>query len=310
MPTVTLDTNTVRTATCPEGQRKLDLYDTTIPGFVLEVRPSGGKTWYLRYRDARGKQHQHRIGDAAGITFEQARTAAQTTRAKVILGENPAEEKKALRQIPTLEAFALERYLPYVQGYKRAWKCDETWLRVHILPRFGQRHLDEITQGEVIAFQHAKRAEGYKPATVNRFIILLSVRSAKPENEAAVSERVSRLEHGPAAGGAGGRPDARSAALDGQLSGELRPQPLRGAENFGPHPAENDPALCPFVSRDLAGGGGQPGRGGGLEPGRSLTTRTRTSPWWRCPASSACGVIFLATHALPDGQWRSRARFG
>lgn len=95
MPTVTLDANTIRTAVCPAGQCKLDLYDTTIPGFVLEVRPSGGKTWYLRYRDGRGKQHQHRIGDAAGITFEQARTAAQTTRAKVILGENPAEEKKA-----------------------------------------------------------------------------------------------------------------------------------------------------------------------------------------------------------------------
>jgi hypothetical protein len=47
MPTVTLDANTVRTATCPADKKKLDLYDTTIPGFVLEVRPSGGKTWYL-----------------------------------------------------------------------------------------------------------------------------------------------------------------------------------------------------------------------------------------------------------------------
>ena len=70
MPTLTLDATTVRSAVCPSDKRKLDLYDTTIPGFVLEVRPSGGKTWYLRYRDARGKQHQHRIGDAAGITFE------------------------------------------------------------------------------------------------------------------------------------------------------------------------------------------------------------------------------------------------
>ena len=61
MPTVTLDATTVRTATCPPGQRKLDLYDTTIPGFVLEVRPSGGKTYYLRYRDAHGKQKQLRL---------------------------------------------------------------------------------------------------------------------------------------------------------------------------------------------------------------------------------------------------------
>ena len=171
MPTVTLDVNTIRTAVCPAGQRKLDLYDTTIPGFVLEVRPSGGKTWYLRYRDGRGKQHQHRIGDAAGITFEQARTAAQTTRAKVILGENPAEEKKALRAIPTLEDFA-QRYLDFAKGAKRSWDTDESFLRNHVLPRWAKRHLDEVRQQDIIDLQHGMRASGYAPATANRIVIL------------------------------------------------------------------------------------------------------------------------------------------
>lgn len=171
MPTVTLDANTVRTATCPPGQKKLDLYDTAIPGFVLEVRPSGGKTWYLRYRDARGKQHQHRIGDAAGISFDQARTAAQTTRARVILGENPAEEKKALRTIPTLEDFA-QRYLDYVKGAKRSWDTDESFLRNHVLPRWAKRHLDEVRQQDIIDLQHGMRAQGYAPATANRIVIL------------------------------------------------------------------------------------------------------------------------------------------
>ena len=171
MPTVTLDAHIARTATCPAGQKKLDLYDTAIPGFVLEVRPSGGKTWYLRYRDARGKQHQHRIGDAAGITFDQARTAAQTTRARVILGENPAEEKKALRAIPTLEDFA-QRYLDYVKGAKRSWDTDESFLRNHVLPRWAKRHLDEVRQQDIIDLQHGMRASGYAPATANRIVIL------------------------------------------------------------------------------------------------------------------------------------------
>ncbi len=171
MPTVTLDANTVRTATCPAGQRKIDLYDSTIPGFVLEVRPSGGKTYYLRYRDARGKQHQHRIGDAAGISFEQARTAAQTVRARVILGENPAEEKKALRAIPTLEDFA-QRYLDYAKGAKRSWDTDESFLRNHVLPRWAKRHLDEVRQQDIIDLQHGMRASGYAPATANRIVIL------------------------------------------------------------------------------------------------------------------------------------------
>ncbi len=171
MPTLTLDATTVRSAVCPSDKRKLDLYDTAIPGFVLEVRPSGGKTWYLRYRDARGKQHQHRIGDASGISFEQARNAALTVRARVILGESPAEEKKALRAIPTLEAFA-KRYLDYVKGVKRSWDTDECFLRNHVLPRWGKRHLDEIRQQDIIDLQHGMRASGYAPATANRIVIL------------------------------------------------------------------------------------------------------------------------------------------
>jgi len=171
MPTLTLDATTVRSAVCPSDKRKLDLYDTAIPGFVLEVRPSGGKTWYLRYRDARGKQHQHRIGDASGITFEQAKNAALTVRARVILGESPAEEKKALRAIPTLEAFA-KRYLDYVKGVKRSWDTDECFLRNHVLPRWGKRHLDEIRQQDIIDLQHGMRASGYAPATANRIVIL------------------------------------------------------------------------------------------------------------------------------------------
>lgn len=173
MPILTLDAALVRAATCPPEKSKLDLYDTAITGFVLEVRRSGGKTYWLRYRDPHGKQRQLKLGDAQSLTFEQARQAAQTTRAKVVLGENPVVERQTRRQIPTLEAFVRERYLPYIKGYKRSWESDDSYLRNHLLPTFGHRHLDEISQAEVIAYHHAQRAAGYAPATANRLVILL-----------------------------------------------------------------------------------------------------------------------------------------
>lgn len=173
MPTLTLDANAVRNAACPSGKTRLDFYDSIIPGFVLEVRPSGGKTYCLRYRDSHGKQRQYRVGDAKAISFEQARTAAQTIRARVTLGEDPAEDRAALRKVPTLEDFSRDRYMPFVKGYKRSWDADDSFLRNHILPRFGRQHLDEITRQEVIAFHHAQRANGYAPATANRFVILM-----------------------------------------------------------------------------------------------------------------------------------------
>jgi integrase len=173
MPTLTLDANSVRNAACTHDKSRLDFYDTLIAGFVLEVRASGGKTYCLRYRDSHGKQRQYRIGDAKSISFEQARTAAQTIRARVTLGEDPAEDRATLRQVPTLEEFSRDRYMPFVKGYKRSWDADDSFLRNHVLPRFGKHHLDEITRQEVIAFHHAQRTNGYAPATANRFVILL-----------------------------------------------------------------------------------------------------------------------------------------
>jgi len=55
MPKLSLDSAVVKAAFCPTGQNRLDLYDTTVIGFTLEVRPSGVKTYYLRYRDKYGK---------------------------------------------------------------------------------------------------------------------------------------------------------------------------------------------------------------------------------------------------------------
>ena len=173
MPIVTLDAAAVRAAVCPADKAKCDFYDTAIQGLVLEVRKSGGKTYWIRFRDKHGRQRQRRIGDANAITFDQARTAAQTLRARITLGEDPAEERRTLRTTPTLAAFAAERYMPFVKGYKRSWESDDSYLRNHLLPQFGDRHLDEITQQEVIAFHHARRAAGYAPGTCNRVVILL-----------------------------------------------------------------------------------------------------------------------------------------
>jgi integrase len=173
MPSITLDSNVVKSAVCPADKSRLDLYDTAISGFILEVRPSGVKTYYLRYRDKHGKQKQYKIGDTKSLTFEQARNAAQTLRARVVLGENLSAEKAALKNVPTFQTFVNERYIPYIKGYKRSWKSDNSVLRNHLLPKFGRLHLDEITTEAIIAFHHAMRSQGYAAATSNRIVIMM-----------------------------------------------------------------------------------------------------------------------------------------
>ena len=170
MPSVTLDSNVVKTSVCPEGKGRLDLYDTAISGFILEVRPSGVKTYFLRYRDAYGKQRQQKIGDTKSITFEQAKSVAQSLRSKVVLGEAITTEK---RSIPTIAEFVDEHYLPFIKKYKRGWKTNVSMLKNHILPVFGHQHLDELNHAHIMKFHYAMNEKGYAAVTANNAVVML-----------------------------------------------------------------------------------------------------------------------------------------
>ncbi len=171
MPHETLSAAFVSGAVCPEGKRKIDFYDNAIVGFILEVRSSGGKTFSLRHRDTHGKLRQHKIGDAKSITFEKARQAAEKLRSRVVLGEDPSEERKTKRAIPTIAEFSVT-YVEFAKGYKRSWICDDSLLRNHIVPTFGACHLDEIRSPAVVDFYHGLVRKGYAQGTANRVLVL------------------------------------------------------------------------------------------------------------------------------------------
>lgn len=195
MPIVCLDAAYVRSAQCPEGKNRIDFFDTNIKGFVLEARTTGGKTYYLRYRDAHGRQRQHKIGDAQSISFDKARLAAERLRSQVVLGENPAEAKKIKRSIPTIAEFYRDNYLPYLQSYRRNMQSDFSFHHTHLLPRFGSKHLDEITQQDVIFAQQSMRTAGYAAGTANKFIVQL-----RYMYNVAKKAKIPGAEFNPAAG--------------------------------------------------------------------------------------------------------------
>lgn len=176
MPIVTLSANFVSTAKCPEGKNKETFYDSGITGFILECRSSGGKTYAVRYRDSHNRQIQHKISDANSISFEKAKNAARMIRSRVVLGEDPAEDKRNKRIVPTLYELFNERVLPFSKGSgKRSWQSDVSIFKNHLQKRFGNCHLDEITHLEVIEFHHRMHADGYAKATCNRALVLLKL---------------------------------------------------------------------------------------------------------------------------------------
>ena len=163
----------VVSATCPAGSAKHDIFDEGCKGLMLEIRPTGYKAYYLRYSDERGKQRQLKLADARDLTLEQARKKAEQFRVKIALGEDPRAEKAIRKTIPTFGEFIRDRYLPYVDGYKKAAWSDRSYLNNQILPVLKDKYLDQITRQDIIALHHGLRKKGYAPGTCNRSLILI-----------------------------------------------------------------------------------------------------------------------------------------
>ena len=156
----------------PPPAKRMEYCDTELTGFFLEYRGNGKGTYYFRYRDGNKKTRLVRLGKLTEIPLADARTKAHQLRRQVDAGENPQQDGTPY-EVPTLRTFVSDRYLPYVKEYKRSWDTDETNLRLHLLPVFGDKKMDRITRGEVTALHQHLKQQGYAAGTCNRILVLL-----------------------------------------------------------------------------------------------------------------------------------------
>lgn len=167
MPMAKLDAAFCLTAQCKAGKKRTDYYDTSITGFVLECRASGGKTFLLRYQNEYGKQCRRKIGMLGDITFAQAKKIAERLRSQVVTGGDPAADKAVKKSIPTYDTLADQHYAD-VKTYSKNPANVEAVLRCHIRPKWGKLRLDEIRTQDVAKWLAELRQKGLAPATVEK----------------------------------------------------------------------------------------------------------------------------------------------
>jgi integrase len=171
MPVRKLDAVFVQHATCPTGRKKETFWDTEQRGLILECQISGKATFAMRWTDENGVQRQHRIGRRGEITLAQARKIAQRLRSEITLGQNPAAQRERRKAVP-LYAKVAQQQVAEAKTYQRSWWSVEGILRRHILPRFGNRRLDDIKPQEIARWLGELSAT-YKPATVEKIRAVL-----------------------------------------------------------------------------------------------------------------------------------------
>lgn len=172
---------------------RIEVWDSKLPNFFIQVRESGSATYFIRYTLAPSNAKQtYRLGDAAALPVIQARAMAQALLARIALGFDPGEDKKQRKGCPTLQTVVSEHYLPHAKQTKKSWETDDTMLRCHILPALGNKTMAAITTKNIEALMQAMRdggrtgaakgraktrpvtaVQGYAPATCNRAAVLL-----------------------------------------------------------------------------------------------------------------------------------------
>ena len=143
-------------------------------GLFIEVQPSGAKIWRFRYR-LNGKREKVTIGPypaipvadqlkAGKVTTKGARTYHAEYQSLVAAGKSPARDKQAEKarggaEEATLAGFA-PRFIAEVLSQQRRGDTSRRRLNRHLLPTLGNRQLDDIDAGDLLAILDTLKAKG------------------------------------------------------------------------------------------------------------------------------------------------------
>lgn len=94
------------------------VWDTELEGFGLRIKPTGLKTYVLRYRTQDGTQRKSTIGRASVLSPEKAREKARQELEQVSDGKDPMADRRKPASTNTVDAL-FQAYVAHLQGLGR-----------------------------------------------------------------------------------------------------------------------------------------------------------------------------------------------
>ncbi len=168
MPVARLTVKNVSTLPAIDG-RRTDYVDSTLPGFVLRVSPSGARSYALAIWH-NGRKRRLNLGKARHLQLGAARDEARAILARVGHGEEPHRPRHLGGPRLTVAAL-VERCLVDLQLRPSTRKEWGRLLEAEIRPAIGDRPADELGRAEVREWTRSiKVRSGY---TANHAFALL-----------------------------------------------------------------------------------------------------------------------------------------
>ena len=146
-------------------------YDEKTAGLCLCITHAATRTFYV-YRKIHGRPERIRLGKYPDVSISSARDAAAELSGEIAKGRDPAAERQALRESPTLEALFDHWWRTHSKPHKKTWKNDKRLFDKY-LGEHKNRRVVKITKADVQRW-HAAWGDDHGPYQANRVRSLLS----------------------------------------------------------------------------------------------------------------------------------------
>jgi len=148
----------------PAPDRDQLLWDDELPGFGVRCRPSGAKSYFLKYRTRGGRQRWLTLGAHGPLTPDQARTKALREKAAIGEGDDPSGERQTKRREVTVAAVA-DRYLAeHVTAHNKVSTAAEARriVETRIKPALGSIKITDLTRADIKAWHQLMSETPYE----------------------------------------------------------------------------------------------------------------------------------------------------
>ena len=160
---------------CPPGRKSIQHpVDPQVPGLLIEIRHTGSKTYFLRYRDADNATRYHKIARSMDLSLSAVKKEALRLRSGIVLKQYPGADKAVKTQCMTFSEFFEQKYLPFAKPRKRSWRDDEKLYNRRLKALFGDTPLNRISRHDIQQFHGALKESGLAPATADHYLGLIS----------------------------------------------------------------------------------------------------------------------------------------
>lgn len=180
MPKLHITQEFIKKVKPPISKSKIQYFCSELNGFMCEVKNTGVKTYYYRYRLDK-KQKMIKIASVEDTPLESAKRKYYELKEQITTLQSQqttqalyASQEEELNPI-TFQEFYDTHYLAHIQINVKSYETNISIFKNHILPHLATTKMIDLKKNQVMQYHSSMvKDKNLAPATANKFLIFLS----------------------------------------------------------------------------------------------------------------------------------------